>query len=53
MRIGRYVLALALLIGALIVFGSRGVVENYVSRELLQSLIIWCSLMKLMIRMVP
>ena len=38
MRIGRYVLALTLLIGALIVFGNRGLVDNYVSRERLQSL---------------
>jgi hypothetical protein len=38
MRIGRYVLAFALLIGALIVFGNRGLVDNYVSRERLQSL---------------
>jgi cell division protein FtsB len=38
MKIGRYVLALALLIGALIVFGNRGLVDNYVSRERLQSL---------------
>lgn len=38
MRIGRYVLALALLIGTLIVFGNRGLVDNYVSRERLQSL---------------
>ena len=38
MRIGRYVLAFALLIGALIVFGNRGLVDSYVSRERLQSL---------------
>lgn len=38
MRVGRYVLAFALLIGALIVFGNRGLVDNYVSRERLQSL---------------
>ena len=38
MRIGRYVLALALLIGAFIVFGNRGLVDNYVSRERLHSL---------------
>jgi cell division protein FtsB len=38
MRIGRYVLALALLIGTLIVFGNRGLLDNYVSRERLQSL---------------
>jgi cell division protein FtsB len=38
MRIGRYVLALVLLIGTLIVFGNRGLVDNYVSRERLQSL---------------
>jgi cell division protein FtsB len=38
MRIGRYVLALALLIGTLIVFGNRGLVDSYVSRERLQSL---------------
>jgi len=38
MRIGRYVLAFALLIGILIVFGNRGLVDNYVIRERLDSL---------------
>lgn len=53
MRIGRYVLALTLLIGPFIIFTSRGLVENYVRGELLQSLNFWCYLMKLMVRMVP
>jgi cell division protein FtsB len=38
MRIGRYVLAFVLLIGALIVFGNRGLVDNYAMREQLSSL---------------
>ena len=38
MRIGRYVLAFALLIGTLIIFGNRGLVDNYVIRERLHSL---------------
>ncbi len=38
MKIGRYVLALALFIGAMMVFGNRGLIDNYVMREQLQSL---------------
>ena len=53
MRIGRYVLALTLLIGPFIIFSSRGLVENYVRGELLQSLIFWCYLIKMMVRIFP
>ncbi len=38
MKIGRYVLALALFIGAMMVFGNRGLIDNYVMREQLQTL---------------
>ncbi len=38
MKIGRYVLAFVLFIGALIVFGNRGLVDNYALRGKLQSL---------------
>ena len=38
MKIGRYVLALALFIGAMMVFGNRGLIDNYVMREQLESL---------------
>ena len=38
MKIGRYVLALALFISAMMVFSNRGLIDNYVMREQLQSL---------------
>jgi len=38
MKIGRYVLVFVLFIGVLIVFGNRGLVDNYAMREQLQSL---------------
>lgn len=38
MNIGRYVLALVLFIGVMIVFGNRGLVDNYTMRERLETL---------------
>jgi cell division protein FtsB len=38
MKIGRYVLALALFISAMMVFSNRGLIDNYVMREQLESL---------------
>ncbi|HOF05421.1 MAG TPA: septum formation initiator family protein [Syntrophales bacterium] len=38
MKFGRYVLVLALLIGALMIFGNRGLIDNYKMREQLKSL---------------
>ena len=38
MKIGRYVMVLALVIGAFIVFGKRGLLENYLVTQKLGSL---------------
>ncbi|MDI9570790.1 MAG: septum formation initiator family protein [Pseudomonadota bacterium] len=39
MRIGRYAIALALFIGAMMAFGNRGLIDNLELRKQLQSLV--------------